>query len=53
MVGGDGDIPCENPRIIVNGFIWTGITGALDGIEENTLESEPEEESDSEERGEF
>ena len=39
----------ENPKIIVNGFIRSGITGALDGLEGNTLESEPEEESESEE----
>ena len=29
----------ENPRIIVNGFIRSGIAGALDG-EDNALESE-------------
>ena len=30
----------ENPKIIVNGFIWSGTTGASNGSEENTLEEE-------------
>ena len=39
----------ENPQIIVNGFIRSGITGALDGVDS---ESEPEESEESEEREE-
>ena len=45
----------ENPRIIVNGFIKSGITAALDGhVEESELEETPgeSEDSDLEEGGE-
>ena len=35
-----------NPKIILNAFFWSGITGTLDGSEENTLEEELEEESE-------
>ena len=37
----------ENPQ--VNGFIRSGITGALDGVDGNNSESEPEESEESEE----
>ena len=37
----------ENPRIIVNGFIRSGITGALDGVEDDNLEDDPTESIDS------
>ena len=39
----------ENPRIIVNGFIRSGITGALDGVEDDNLEDDPTESIDSDE----
>lgn len=41
----------DNPMIIVNGFIRSGITGALDGVETDSMDDEPtdEESVDSEE----
>lgn len=37
----------ENPQIIVNGFLKSGIAGALDGHIECTPEDESEDDSDS------
>ena len=39
------DYVCENPQFIVNGFIKSGITGALDGT--HTSDSEDRQETDS------
>ena len=37
----------DNPQFIVNGFIRSGITSALDGIEDDDDVNESETESDS------
>ena len=31
----------DNPMIIVNGFICSGVTGALEGVEDDSVEDEP------------
>jgi len=33
----------DNPMIIVNGFIRSGVTGALEGVEDDSVEDEPTE----------
>ena len=44
------DYICENPQFIVNGFIKSGITGALDGT--HTSDSEDRQETDTDDESE-